>query len=169
MAEISFFIISMEGYFVKENFCFFRGIFGNTFPEVIRMKIMKQAALFSVGGGAYVGLELLYRGYSHISMFTAGGVCFLLIGGISRLPVSRLWQLGCGAGAITAVELVTGLLVNRQFQVWDYRNQPGNFLGQICPLFMLLWIPVTAAGMGLYRWADAGLDRLAVRRCRTDA
>ncbi|MGN0977241.1 MAG: hypothetical protein ACI4PH_04225 [Faecousia sp.] len=124
------------------------------------MKIAKRAALFGIGGSAYVGLELLYRGFSHISMFGAGGLCFLLIGQLKKLPVSKPAQVGCGAGIVTAVELVTGLLVNRDYQVWDYRGQPGNFLGQICPMFTALWIPVTAAGMGLYNLADAGLDKL---------
>lgn len=124
------------------------------------MKIAKGLALFGIGGSAYVGLELLYRGFSHISMFGAGGLCFLLIGRIGKLPMAFPARVGCGAGAVTAVELAAGLLVNRDYQVWDYRGQPGNFLGQICPLFTVLWIPVTAAAMGLYRWADTGLDRL---------
>lgn len=127
------------------------------------MKIAKELALFGIGGGAYVGLELLYRGYSHISMFGAGGLCFLLIGQLRKLPVSKPARVGCGAGIITAVELVTGLLVNQDYQVWDYRGQPGNFLGQICPMFTALWVPVAAAAMGLYSWADAGLDKLIGR------
>lgn len=124
------------------------------------MKIGKVLALFSVGGGAYVGLELLYRGRSHISMFGAGGLCFLLLGRLREKGLPLPAKLGLGSGMITAVELTTGLLVNRDFGVWDYRGQPGNFLGQICPVFMALWVPLSAAAMVLYGWADAGLDRL---------
>ena len=124
------------------------------------MKFGKYLTLFWVGGSAYVGLELLYRGRSHISMFGAGGLCFLLLGGLRRKNLSIPVKAGAGAGMITAVELVTGLLVNRDFVVWDYRGQPGNFLGQICPAFMALWVPVGAAGMALYGWAERGLDRL---------
>lgn len=122
------------------------------------MKILKKALLFSVGGGAYVMLELLYRGYSHGSMFLAGGVCFLLIGGLKDLPLGMAVVLG--VLSVTAVELLTGLLVNRNYTVWDYRDQWGNFLGQICPLFMAIWIPVTAAGLFLYRRAETLLDRI---------
>lgn len=124
------------------------------------MKIARKLAMFSIGGSAYVGLELLYRGRSHISMFGAGGVCFLLIGQLRKVRMPKTARVGAGAGIITAVELITGLLVNRDFQVWDYRHQPGNFLGQICPTFTALWVPVTVAAMGLYRLADAGLDRV---------
>lgn len=128
------------------------------------MKIGKYLTLFSLGGGAYVGLELLYRGRSHISMFGAGGLCFLILGVLRRQRLPAAAKIGAGAGAITAVELATGLLVNRDFAVWDYRGQPGNFLGQICPMFMALWIPLSAAGMALYGWSERGLDRLSGNR-----
>ena len=122
------------------------------------MKIAKETMLFAIGGGTYVLLELLYRGYSHVSMFLAGGLCFLLIGRLERFPMPLAVVLG--VGIITAVELITGLLVNQDYSIWDYRDQPGNFLGQICPLFTAIWIPVTIGGLLLYRWADAGLDRI---------
>ena len=104
------------------------------------MEFLKKSALFAIGGGIYVGLELLWRGRSHISMFAAGGICFLLLGKIRRLP----GRVILGPAVITAVELATGLLVNRNCAVWDYRGQPGNFLGQICPLYCALWIPLAA-------------------------
>ena len=124
------------------------------------MRFTKKLAMFSIGGGSYVGLELIYRGYSHISMFAAGGICFLIMGKLRGLSMSTPAKALMGAGSVTAVELVTGLLVNRDFRVWDYRQQWGNFLGQICPLFMALWIPITLLGMGLYGLADRGLDRV---------
>lgn len=128
------------------------------------MKTGKYFALFSVGGSAYVGLELLYRGRSHISMFAAGGLCFLLLGRLRKKLLPGAVKLGAGAGLITAVELATGLLVNRNFAVWDYRGQPGNFLGQICPVFAALWVPVSAAGMALYGWTETQLDRLTAKQ-----
>ena len=128
------------------------------------MKIGKYLSMFCLGGGAYVGLELLYRGRSHISMFGAGGLCFLLLGRLRRRNLPAPAKIGAGAGAITAVELATGLLVNRDFSVWDYRGQPGNFLGQICPMFMALWVPLSAAGMALYGWTERRLDQLAGNR-----
>ena len=118
------------------------------------MKIPKEAAFFAFGGGAYVGMELLWRGRSHGSMFVAGGTCFLLLGKLEKLPLSAVIRSLLGAGAITAVELAAGLAVNRDYRVWDYRNVPGNFRGQICPAYSLLWVPVALGGMGLYRWLE---------------
>ena len=126
------------------------------------MKFWKQMILFCVGGGAYVGLELLWRGRSHGSMFAAGGTCFLLIGHLNhvrpRLPLPL--RTLAGAGIITMVELAAGLLVNRNFAVWDYRDQTGNFLGQICPLFTVLWIPVSLLALSLHGVLSRLMDRV---------
>lgn len=129
------------------------------------MKFWKQAVLFYLGGCAYVGLELLWRGSSHGSMFVAGGTCFLLIGHLNhvrpRLPV--LPRAVVGAGIVTMVELAAGLLVNRHYEVWDYRDRAGNFMGQICPAFTLLWIPVSLMALGLYELLSRPMDRIMRR------
>ena len=116
------------------------------------MKYGKYPALFCIGGTAYMGLELLWRGWTHGVMFLAGGSCFLLLG---RLKDQPPWlKAALGSALITTVELVTGVLFNRQFQIWDYRSAPCNFLGQICLPYSLLWLPVALAGAELYRLLD---------------
>ena len=114
------------------------------------MKLQRNVGRFVLGGGSYVGLELLWRRRSHVSMFAAGGISFLLLGKIRGSDLPRAAKPMVGAAAITLVELITGLLVNRDHHVWDYRGLPGNFRGQICLPFSLLWIPVSALGMRLY-------------------
>ena len=114
------------------------------------MKIARFLGNFALGGGFYVGLELLWRRRSHVSMFAAGGICFLLLGKIRQLSLPPMANPLVGAAAITGVELGTGLLVNRDHHVWDYRSVPGNFKGQICLPFSLLWIPVSALGMRIH-------------------
>lgn len=131
------------------------------------MKFWKQAVLFYLGGCAYMGLELLWRGRSHGSMFLAGGTCFLLIGHLNhvrpRLPLPL--RAVAGAGIVTMVELAVGLAANRTYEVWDYREQAGNFLGQICPLFSALWIPVSLMALGLHELLQRRVERLICRRC----
>lgn len=125
----------------------------------------KKGVLFYLGGSAYMGLELLWRGRSHGSMFLAGGLCFLLIGHLSRVEpkLPLLLRAVVGAGIVTMVELGTGLLANRNYTVWDYRSLPGNLWGQICPQFTLLWIPVSLLAIGLYELLDKNVGA-AVRR-----
>ena len=114
------------------------------------MRMLQKVLFFCFGGGLYTLLELLWRGRSHISMFLLGGSCFLMLGQLRhlRLPLWSKTLLG-GAG-ITVGELLTGLLVNRNYAVWDYRKMPLNFLGQICLCFSLLWLPLSLLGMRIY-------------------
>lgn len=115
--------------------------------------------LFYLGGCGYMGLEVLWRGWSHGSMFLAGGICFLLVGHLGELaqPLPPLGRAVVGAGIITMVELAAGLACNRNYQVWDYRNMPCNLWGQICPQFCLLWILLALAAGGLYRTMDRAM------------
>ena len=129
------------------------------------MKFWKQAVLFYLGGCAYMGLELLWRGRSHGSMFVAGGTCFLLIGHLNRVRprLPLLPRAVVGAGIVTMVELAVGLVANRSYEVWDYRDRAGNFLGQICPAFTALWIPVSLLALGLHELLSRPMDRISSR------
>ena len=94
-------------------------------------------------------------------MFLAGGSCFVLLGQLrDRLKAVSLPLRGVvGSGVITAVELATGLAVNQDYRVWDYRDLPLNFRGQICLPFSALWMPLSLAAMELYAAADRRLSR----------
>lgn len=123
--------------------------------------MLKKSLLFAIGGSCYVGLEILWRGWSHGSMFLAGGTAFLLLGKLRRFsPRLPLAVRGlAGAGIITAVELAAGLAANREYTVWDYRDMPINFRGQICLPFSLLWIPVSLGAMAMYSFLEKRLER----------
>ena len=125
------------------------------------MKFWKKAVLFYLGGMLYCALELLWRGWTHGSMFVLGGLCFLLIGRLGqtqpRLPGVPRALLA--AAVVTALELGCGLLVNRRYQVWDYRDLPLNFHGQICLPFTLLWIPICCAAERVYERLGFWIDK----------
>ena len=114
-------------------------------------------------------LELLWRRRSHYSMFLAGGSCLLLIGHLeeTKPKLPYIFRIFTGAGIITLVELTAGLLFNRSYKVWDYRRVPGNFMGQICLPFCLLWIPVSAFAGKLYVLLDRKLLSAEKRSPRT--
>ena len=123
------------------------------------MGILRKSALFCLGGVGYCGLELLYRGRTHGSMFLAGGASLTLVGQLNHTEPKLPFPLRAvaGAGIITMVELAAGLLFNRSYKVWDYRKVPFNFLGQICLPFCLLWVPVSAFAGKVYVWLDRRL------------
>ena len=94
-------------------------------------------------------------------MFLAGGCCFLLLGKLNRVKprLPLLPRCIVGGGIITMVELLAGLLINRSYSVWDYRDVPLNFCGQICLGYSLLWIPVSLGAMLLYDALDKRLTK----------
>ena len=61
-------------------------------------------------------------------------------------------QSAIGAVIVLVVEFMAGCVLNLWLglDVWDYTGQPGNILGQVCPLFGLLWFLI----MPLAIWAE---------------
>lgn len=105
---------------------------------------LKYAFLFMVGGFAYGAIENISRGYSHISMFIAGGICFILIGLLNEVyswNMAIVSQMAVSAVIITSVEFTIGLIVNvwLKLKVWDYSDQPYNLMGQVCLLYTNIW------------------------------
>lgn len=128
------------------------------------MKFWKQLLLFYLGGMAYTGLELLWRGRTHGSMFLLGGTCFVALGQLKRLRLPLPLLAVAGSTVVTAGELATGWLVNRSYTVWDYRSMPVNFQGQICLSFSLLWIPVSLVAMVLYTLMDRKISGFLAKK-----
>lgn len=107
-------------------------------------KGIKISTLFCVGGILYGVIELAWRGHTHISMFLVGGLCFVLIGALDEVkrPMCVFAQLPVAALIITAVEFVSGVIVNIMMglDVWDYSDLPFNVLGQVCLPFSAMWL-----------------------------
>lgn len=106
--------------------------------------IIKYIILGVVGGVIYIIIELLYRGYSHWTMFVVSSIAFILIGAINEIiPWEvKLWkQMLLGSIIVTIVEFFTGCIVNLwlKWNVWDYSNLPFNILGQVCLPFCIAW------------------------------
>ena len=116
----------------------------------MRKRLLYWLTLFLCGGVLYVTIELLWRGWSHYSMFLAGGIGFLLLGRLTKDHLPPWAEVLIGAGIITMIELAAGLLFNREYTVWDYRGAPLNLWGQICLSFTLLWMSVSGFAMWVY-------------------
>lgn len=100
--------------------------------------------LFSVGAFGYSFLEILWRGYTHWTMFFLGGICFFTLyhvfGYLQHTPL--LINAIIGGAIITSAEFITGCIINLGFKwnVWSYSSSPYNLLGQICLPYSILWI-----------------------------
>nr|WP_297177127.1 hypothetical protein [uncultured Agathobaculum sp.] len=122
-----------------------------------------HSVLAVIGGVTYMGIETLWRGYTHWSMGILGGVCFVLIGLLDEIQdhPPLVLQMLEGAALVTALELITGLIVNRWlgWGVWDYSDMPLNLWGQVCLPFAAAWFFLSAAAV----WLENALHRLAAR------
>ena len=119
--------------------------------------IPKVVLLFVFGGLMYMGVEILFRGYTHFSMFFVGGLCFVLVGGINeKLPWNMAFvsQMMIASLLVTAVEFFAGVILNLflGLGVWDYSTLPYNLLGQISLIFSVGWFFLSAIGILLDDW-----------------
>lgn len=112
---------------------------------------IKYLILLIVGGTAYYGIEVLARGFSHWTMFLVGGICFILIGIINEVTpkMPLIQQMLLSAAIITAVEFISGCVLNLWLglDIWDYSENFGNILGQICPKHTIYWFLLSSVGI----------------------
>ena len=103
----------------------------------------EKAAIFLIGGVGYGAIELLWRGRTHWTMMVTGGVCLLTLFQAERRWKNEMLVFRCikGAVLITCLEFIVGVLVNKvlKWNVWDYSQLPGDLMGQVCPLYFILW------------------------------
>ena len=109
---------------------------------------------FLLGALGYGALEILWRGRTHWSMLLAGGACLCGIKKICRRKQGLFSSALRCAGMITTAEFCIGMLVNRRYAVWDYRGRRGNVLGQICPMYSILWFALSLPFVLYYKWKN---------------
>lgn len=114
---------------------------------------VKYLTLLLIGGAAYYCIELLSRGFSHWTMFLVGGICFILIGIINEITpkIPLIWQMFVSAIVITVIEFTSGCILNLWlgWNVWDYSDEFGNILGQICVKHSICWFLLSSIGIVL--------------------
>jgi uncharacterized membrane protein len=111
-------------------------------------QLLEYIFVFVLGATTYSALEILFRGFTHWTMFFAGGISFTLLYRIfTGQKKFSLW-INCFIGAliITGIELVFGVIFNLilGWNVWDYSHYPLDFMGQICLSYTLLWFLLSA-------------------------
>ena len=107
-------------------------------------KISEFWFFWGLGGGLYYGIEMLFRGFSHWSMFCVGGgvLCFCVFQGTEMKWSEPLWvQVLRGSLFTVSLEFITGSIVNKwwKLEVWNYSDQPFELWGQICLPFTVLF------------------------------
>ena len=130
--------------------------------SVVSQRRVEPLAVFGLLGTLLTGV---------VSMYANSGA------GEAIRPDTPWWYAGkelmvatmlAGAVLVTAMELVSGLVINRvlDLNVWDYSGLPYNFMGQVCLAYFFLWILVSWAAVVLedgLRWGLFGEQRVRYR------
>ena len=114
----------------------------------IKNYLIKELILLIIFGITYCGIEILYRGRTHISMLFVGGLCAILIGMINEITpkMNIILQMFIGAVIVTIIEFFSGCIINiiLGLNVWDYSNLMFNYKGQISLIFTVIWFFLSA-------------------------
>lgn len=110
---------------------------------------LKVLVLWFLLGSAYFVIEGIWHipagGYANIIMLPIGGICGVCIGAINQIPrfynMKILYQCIISTAIILFVEFLSGCILNLWLGlgIWDYTGLPLNILGQVCPLYGILW------------------------------
>ena len=118
---------------------------------------MRLVFFYCFAGGLYMTLELIYRQRTDWTMFYLAGIIGLLLLLINEwldYKTDILIQVFiCGTGALFA-ELICGLIFNADFHIWDYRDLPFNFMGQIQLHFAVIWYILSAIFIPILDYID---------------
>ena len=106
--------------------------------------ISEYLVLWAVGGCIYYGIEVLFRGFSHISMFMLGGLCmqfFTWQGRLTEWQDALPRQITRCTIFVVSMEFITGIIVNKWYHlaVWDYSDMPLQLWGQRWVPFALIF------------------------------
>lgn len=120
-------------------------------------KGFRLASVFVMSGCIYVVIELLFRGYSHITMFFLAGIVGLFIAYLNDylLEYGTFFEVQIFISTVfcTMMEFMFGRIFNVDYSIWDYRNLIGTFAyGQLNIFFILAWGLISACAIIYLDW-----------------
>ena len=87
-------------------------------------------------------------------------ICWLVTKDMTEITVgTKIMVILLITVLMTLIEFLGGLFLLKvmNMRLWDYRNEPGNIMGIICPKFTLIWGALGAAYfLFLHDWAIVG-------------
>jgi uncharacterized membrane protein len=126
--------------------------------------VLKYIVIFISGALIYMGLEMLWRGYTHWTMGVVAGIATILIGLINEVfpkDTPLLVQAPIASLIITELEYISGMILNVYLglKIWDYSQMPLNVDGQVCLPASLLWMVLGLVAVVLDDFIRAKFDQ----------
>lgn len=118
------------------------------------LKVSRKFSLFIICGLIYVLIEIMFRGYSFVSMFVLAGFCAIFFidtpNNIYSFDLDVRLQILISTVLCTLAEGISGLYLNvyKGLNVWDYSSLPFTFFfGQCNLLFVVAWALIIMIGI----------------------
>ena len=149
---IYFIVFSMLGHWAEILFCrlIILGVFMGDYDPTNIMLWDQWLFPFSAEGIALVMVVLLLHPLKERFLRRFGG---------RKLP-TLLASFALNLAVCTSIDFLTGMAVNQDYSLWDYRALPFNFMGQVCLQNSLVY---SIAATVIVWWAYPAMDRFLNR------
>ena len=109
-------------------------------------ELAKLWFIYCFSGGVYLMIETLFRGYTFLEMYYLAGFLGILavyVNNFLSYETDYLLQCTIMTCIGTIAEGITGVIINSDFHIWDYRSLPGTFFCDQCNIiFVFAWFLV---------------------------
>ena len=121
---VYFISFSLLGHWAEILFCrlIVAGVFMGDYDPTNAMLWSQWLFPFTAEGAALAAIVVILHPASRWLMEKTG----------NRIVLAVLLSFLLNALVCTSIDFTTGMIANQDYSLWDYRNMPFNFLGQVC-------------------------------------
>lgn len=149
---IYFIVFSLLGHWAEMLFCqlIVAGVFMGGYDPTNAMLWSQWLFPFTAEGAAAVAIVVILHPAARWLLKATG----------NRVALAVLLSFLLNAALCTAIDFTTGMVANQHFELWDYRDMPFNFMGQVCLQNSIVYsIAATLIVWVVYPLLDTGLRR----------
>ncbi len=160
---IYFVVFSIVGHWAEILFCqlILAGVFMGGYDPTNAMLWDQWLFPFTAEGAALVAIVLILQPAAQWLLKKTG----------NRVWLALILSFLLNALVCTAIDFTTGMIANQDYQLWDYRDMPFNFMGQVClqnsmvysiAATIIVWVVYPFMDMVLHRAPRGVVNAVAV-------
>ena len=121
---IYFVVFSLVGHWAEMGFCqlILAGVFMGGYDSTNTMLWSQWLYPFTAEGAALVAIVVILHPVSRWLLKKTG----------NRVVLAVILSFLLNAAVCTLIDFTTGMVANQNYELWDYRDMPFNFMGQVC-------------------------------------
>ena len=160
---IYFIVFSIVGHWAEMLFCqlIVAGVFMGGYDPSNAMLWSQWLFPFTAEGAALVAIVLILHPAARWLLKKTG----------NRVVLAVLLSFLLNAAVCTSIDFITGMVANQDYQLWDYRDLPFNFMGQVClqnslvyslAATLIVWVVYPLMDKALHRAPRGVVNALAI-------